>query len=509
MPIIYKRSESPEFDLSDPKYQSTAHSNPELGLDVDELDLLPPVAIVAAASNATTKHHQQQRASSSSSASRSTPVKRMASQAPPPKRLRAQEEHPPSDRASTSASASNRLINASEHPSSSDDTRPRPRPPPKTGTNSSKRPPPALFKRVRREDDLIGKQHGMPSRLQAGVPTPSTSAPPRAVVPQRRRWEPQNGRQQPLQRPSSSAENAPIVRDPSSPDNNLRPRRTIHPTDREMRLPSEQSPPTKPPSSSIPERQLTNFRQIRTEPLDTTDPLPTIAARSAGPPRSDESNPGHEPRRGRNFSPRASSDAEANATAVRPQRNERLMRPASVRWAEERRTNVVVGERPPAPPPPTRQVPRSIPQDEKVKKPYDFLRLTNPPPNRRRTLDTQPAPPPPHPLHPPRPPHSAPRAQPAQAQSEPQPIPLPKFQFPDVETFLANLPLPLTHLTPTVAAFGCSSQADLLALSARSQGGEKARRVMMDELERRGDLTPWQRIVVEAELEVLGERAAG
>ncbi|SGY18261.1 BQ5605_C015g08022 [Microbotryum silenes-dioicae] len=530
MPIIYKRSESPEFDLFDPKYDSASSSKHDLALEVDELDLLPPVAVVSTSSNVTTKnhHHQRQRASSSSSAprsTRSTPAKRNLSQAPPPKRLRVQEEHISYDRASTSRGP----INASRHHPSSDNPRrqaaqPRPAsrdPLPKTMTNSFKRtrpaPPPSPFSRqVTSDEPPFGKQqHGAPTRPQPGMPTPSTSPPPREYPFQRTVKQPYHtSPQQPRPRSSLSVQSAPVVQDLSSPDHPLRPRRAIHPPDREMKLPIEPS----------------GTRQARQDPQRITFMNQGIAKASAPPsvdevfpprravekkarpatddlPRSGQNGTTQQPRR--NAKPVQRTSSEIERSAPPPQRNEGLMRPASVRKAQERRTTAfVVSEDRPTPPRPARSLPRNqLQQDDPIEQRGYPCRRRDPAPLPRRSLDTQAPPPPPRPPRPP--PQAQSPASPPPRSSNPSPKPFPKLQFPNVETFLANLPLPLAHLTPTVAAFGCSSQADLLALSARSEGGAKARRVMMDELERTGDLTPWQRIVVEAELEVLGERAAG
>lgn len=77
----------------------------------------------------------------------------------------------------------------------------------------------------------------------------------------------------------------------------------------------------------------------------------------------------------------------------------------------------------------------------------------------------------------------------------------------DVAAFLASLPLSLHHLHSTFISLGCTSAADLVALSSNSVIGVRCRDAMLDTLSAavEGGLSPWERIVLVAGLESLAE----
>lgn len=97
-------------------------------------------------------------------------------------------------------------------------------------------------------------------------------------------------------------------------------------------------------------------------------------------------------------------------------------------------------------------------------------------------------------------------------------------QIPSVATFLSSLPLPsLSRLTPIFSGLGLSSPSDLLQLSnGASEGARRARGRVLERVggvdrelrakgggEEGGGLTPWERIVLEEELEEGWKRWSG
>jgi hypothetical protein len=80
----------------------------------------------------------------------------------------------------------------------------------------------------------------------------------------------------------------------------------------------------------------------------------------------------------------------------------------------------------------------------------------------------------------------------------------------DVAHFLSSLPLPLSRLLPAFVSLGCTSASDLHALTLNTAVGIRCRGAVLEAVSRgsEGGLSAWERIVLDAGLEMLSLEVA-